>query len=107
MIGTFVTLWFMHKRFRKENQIKLEQYYNEQVSLHSSPGDSKLTGQIAYRQSIMSMSQAKNNLLSVCAIFFTCVEHSSFHRPTVHAPRTPTTPRARPLLVALACCRPT
>jgi len=40
----------MHRRFRKENQIKLEQYYNEQI---------------AYRQSIMSMAQAKNNLLSV------------------------------------------
>ncbi|WVF68362.1 hypothetical protein IAT40_003127 [Kwoniella sp. CBS 6097] len=46
----FTALWFFHRRNRKENQIRLEQYYNEQI---------------AYRQSIMSMSHAKNSLLSL------------------------------------------
>ncbi|KAK8849788.1 hypothetical protein IAR55_005124 [Kwoniella newhampshirensis] len=48
--GVMTGLWLMHRRTRKENQIKLEQYYNEQI---------------AYRQSIMSMSHAKNSLLSL------------------------------------------
>ncbi|WWD20420.1 hypothetical protein CI109_104896 [Kwoniella shandongensis] len=48
--GVMTGLWLMHRRSRKENQIKLEQYYNEQI---------------AYRQSIMSMSHAKNSLLSL------------------------------------------
>lgn len=47
-----VSLWFLHRKSRKENQIRLEQYYNEQI---------------AYRQSIMSMSHAKNSLLSLPA----------------------------------------
>ncbi|WVR07924.1 hypothetical protein IAU60_004967 [Kwoniella sp. DSM 27419] len=50
IIGVAVGLWFFHRRSRKENQIRLEQYYNEQI---------------AYRQSIMSMSHAKNSLLSL------------------------------------------
>ncbi|KAL7425219.1 hypothetical protein Q5752_000907 [Cryptotrichosporon argae] len=51
LIGaTMIALWFAHRRSRRENQVKLEQYYNEQV---------------AYRQSIMSMSHAKNSLLSL------------------------------------------
>jgi len=28
-----VTLFFTHRKSRKENQIRLEQYYNEQVRL--------------------------------------------------------------------------
>ncbi|ORY34638.1 hypothetical protein BCR39DRAFT_513745 [Naematelia encephala] len=50
IVGVMVSLWFMHRKTRKENQVKLEQYYREQI---------------AYRQSIMSMSHAKNSLLSL------------------------------------------
>jgi len=50
ILGVFVSLWFFHRRSRKENQARLEQYYNEQI---------------AYRQSIMSMSHAKKSLLSL------------------------------------------
>lgn len=50
IVGVMVGLWFLHRRWREENQVKLEQYYNEQI---------------AYRQSIMSMSHAKNSLLSL------------------------------------------
>ncbi|EIW71414.1 hypothetical protein TREMEDRAFT_27793 [Tremella mesenterica DSM 1558] len=50
ILSVMISLWFVHRRSRKENQIKLEQYYNEQI---------------AYRQSIMSMSHAKNSLLSL------------------------------------------
>lgn len=48
IVGVFVTLWFVHRKQRTENQRRLEQYWNEQV---------------AYRQSIMSMSNAKKSLL--------------------------------------------
>lgn len=48
--GVMVGLWLLHRRAREENQVKLEKYYNEQI---------------AYRQSIMSMSHAKNSLLSL------------------------------------------
>ncbi|KAI9638818.1 uncharacterized protein MKK02DRAFT_31132 [Dioszegia hungarica] len=48
IVGVIVTLWFVHRRTRNENQRKLEQYWNEQM---------------AYRQSIMSMYQAKSALL--------------------------------------------
>ncbi|RSH93179.1 hypothetical protein EHS25_007532 [Saitozyma podzolica] len=48
--GIMVGLWFLHRKSREENQIKLEQYYNEQL---------------AYRQSIMSMSHAKDSLLAL------------------------------------------
>ena len=50
IVGVMLSLWFTHRKSRKENQIKLEQYYNEQI---------------AFRQSIMSMSHAKNSLLSL------------------------------------------
>jgi hypothetical protein len=52
IVGVMVSLWLFHRKSRKENQIRLEQYYNEQV---------------AYRQSIMTMSNAKNSLLSLPA----------------------------------------
>jgi hypothetical protein len=52
IVGVLTTLWFLHKRWREETQLKLQEYYNEQV---------------AYRQSIMSMSHAKNSLLSLPA----------------------------------------
>lgn len=50
--GVMAGLWLLHRKAREENQIKLENYYNEQI---------------AYRQSIMSMSHAKNSLLSLPA----------------------------------------
>lgn len=50
IVGVMTALWFLHRRWREENQVQLEQYYNEQI---------------AYRQSIMSMSHAKNSLLSL------------------------------------------
>jgi len=50
ILGVMVSLWFFHRRSRKEKQARLEQYYNEQI---------------AYRQSIMSMSHAKQSLLSL------------------------------------------
>lgn len=50
IVGIMVGLWFLHRRWREENQIRLQEYYNEQI---------------AYRQSIMSMSMAKNSLLSL------------------------------------------
>ncbi|CAD6571551.1 MAG: hypothetical protein TREMPRED_000313 [Tremellales sp. Tagirdzhanova-0007] len=49
ILGVMVALWFTHRRSRKENHIRLEQYYNEQI---------------AYRHSIMSMSHARKTLLS-------------------------------------------
>ena len=48
IVGVFISLWFVHRKQRAENQRRLEQYWNEQV---------------AYRQSIMSMSNAKKSLL--------------------------------------------
>ncbi|KAL1412561.1 hypothetical protein Q8F55_000308 [Vanrija albida] len=50
IVGVMTGLWFLHRRSREEHQVMLEQYYNEQI---------------AYRQSIMSMSHAKNSLLSL------------------------------------------
>ena len=50
IVGVMITLWFFHRKSRKENQIRLEQYYNEQI---------------AYRQSINAMSHAKNSLLTL------------------------------------------
>jgi len=47
--GVLLGLYFFHRKNRQENQIKLEQYYNEQM---------------AYRQSIMSLSHAKHSLMS-------------------------------------------
>ncbi len=38
ILGVLVGLWFTHRRSRKENQIRLEQYYNEQVSCPSLTG---------------------------------------------------------------------
>jgi len=52
IVGVLTGLWFLHRRWREENQVKLQEYYNEQI---------------AYRQSIMSMSHAKNSLLSLPA----------------------------------------
>lgn len=52
LIGVMLGLWLLHRRAREENQVKLQEYYNEQI---------------AYRQSIMSMSHAKNSLLSLPA----------------------------------------
>ncbi|ORX37634.1 hypothetical protein BD324DRAFT_680542 [Kockovaella imperatae] len=52
IVVTMVSLWFTHRRTRRENQVKLEQYYNEQI---------------AYRQSIMTMSNAKKSLMSLPA----------------------------------------
>ncbi|GMK56585.1 hypothetical protein CspeluHIS016_0304250 [Cutaneotrichosporon spelunceum] len=52
LIGVMTGLWLLHRRHREENQVKLQDYYNEQI---------------AYRQSIMSMSHAKNSLLSLPA----------------------------------------
>jgi predicted histidine transporter YuiF (NhaC family) len=69
IVGILVALWFFHRKTRKENQIKLEQYYNEQASRPALvpsvvQADSM---QLAYRQSIMSMSHAKNSLLALPA----------------------------------------
>ncbi|OWZ51965.1 hypothetical protein C356_02159 [Cryptococcus neoformans c45] len=50
IVAVMTGLWFMHRRWRNEKQVMLEQYYNEQI---------------AYRQSIMSMSHAKQSLLSL------------------------------------------
>ncbi|ODO03578.1 hypothetical protein L198_02426 [Cryptococcus wingfieldii CBS 7118] len=51
LIGAVMTtLWFVHRRVRNRNQAMLEQYYNEQI---------------AYRQSIMSMTQAKQTLANL------------------------------------------
>lgn len=50
LVGVMVSLWLLHRRAREENQVKLQEYYNEQI---------------AYRQSIMSMSHAKTSLLSL------------------------------------------
>ncbi|BEJ13514.1 hypothetical protein CspHIS471_0306880 [Cutaneotrichosporon sp. HIS471] len=50
LVGVMGGLWLLHRRAREENQVKLQEYYNEQI---------------AYRQSIMSMSHAKNSLLSL------------------------------------------
>ncbi|WRT69837.1 uncharacterized protein IL334_006828 [Kwoniella shivajii] len=63
--GVMITLWFTHRSSRKENQIRLEQYYNEQI---------------AYRQSIMSMSHAKNSLLSLPPNTSPDVARSSLYR---------------------------
>lgn len=52
LLGVMFGLWLLHRRAREENQVKLQEYYNEQI---------------AYRQSIMSMSHAKNSLLSLPA----------------------------------------
>jgi hypothetical protein len=52
LVGVMTGLWLLHRRSREENQVKLQEYYNEQI---------------AYRQSIMSMSHAKNSLLSLPA----------------------------------------
>lgn len=50
LVGVMLGLWLLHRRAREENQVMLQEYYNEQI---------------AYRQSIMSMSHAKNSLLSL------------------------------------------
>lgn len=50
LVGVMLSLWLLHRRAREENQVRLQEYYNEQI---------------AYRQSIMSMSHAKNSLLSL------------------------------------------
>ncbi|WVQ66202.1 uncharacterized protein L199_004381 [Kwoniella botswanensis] len=63
--GVMTGLWFAHRRSRNENQIKLEQYYNEQI---------------AYRQSIMSMSHAKNSLLSLPPNTSPDIARSSLYR---------------------------
>lgn len=95
-----VSLWFLHRRSRKENQVKLEQYYNEQI---------------AYRQSIMSMNQAKNSLLSLPANTVS-QGYSSKNRTTDADDRlsTPTSrgnrcwaKRPSPTLPKTTCCRQT
>ncbi|WVQ84452.1 hypothetical protein IAT38_006604 [Cryptococcus sp. DSM 104549] len=50
IVGVMATLWVFHRRARNENQRKLTAYYNEQI---------------AYRQSIMSMSHAKQSLFNL------------------------------------------
>ncbi|KAK4686046.1 hypothetical protein P7C73_g4080, partial [Tremellales sp. Uapishka_1] len=68
--GVMVALWFTHRRSRAENQIKLEQYYNEQI---------------AYRQSIMSMSHAKNSLLSLPANTTADVARQTLYRDDAYS----------------------
>jgi hypothetical protein len=48
--GVLTGLWLLHRRWREENQVKLQEYYNEQI---------------AYRQSIMSMAHTKNSLMAL------------------------------------------
>nr|ODN86763.1 hypothetical protein L203_04013 [Cryptococcus depauperatus CBS 7841] len=50
IVAVMTGLWLLHKRWRIQHQTMLEQYYNEQI---------------AYRQSIMSMSLAKQSLLNL------------------------------------------
>lgn len=48
--GTLIGLYFIHRRSREEYQVKLEQYYTEQV---------------AYRESLFSLSHTRDSLLSL------------------------------------------
>lgn len=48
--GVGIGLFFIHKRSREQNQIKLEQYYTEQV---------------AYRQSLFTLGQTRDSLLNL------------------------------------------
>lgn len=42
ILGVMIALWFAHRRTRKENQIRLEQYYNEQVGCSSAVSGARL-----------------------------------------------------------------
>jgi hypothetical protein len=50
VVGVGIGLFLIHRRTREQNQIKLEQYYTEQV---------------AYRQSLFTLGQTRDSLLNL------------------------------------------